>query len=173
MFKKLLVVMMLSMLVACSHGKVVETKPWVDLKPIAEVEAPVVQEVCPLMVADIRTAIFFGWDSIDIPMDEFHKLLDIKNQMDENPDTVLFIDGYASKEGSEEYNFEISDERANTVRMELIALGVPADRIIYAIGQGETDEFDKKFFMPNRRVMVISLANLGGHRMLTWPLSLH
>ena len=53
-----------------------------------------------------------------------------------NPVGILNIEGYASSDGSEEYNKDLSLRRAASVRNYLIQQGVPEDRII-ASGFGE------------------------------------
>lgn len=56
----------------------------------------------------------------------------------ENPDGILIIEGYASSDGSEEYNQDLSIKRAESVRNYLISQGIPEERLI-ASGFGEND----------------------------------
>jgi len=53
----------------------------------------------------------------------------IKTLLLENPEGNLLIEGYASADGGEEYNIELSVKRAEAVRTYLIGLGVTAERL--------------------------------------------
>jgi outer membrane protein OmpA-like peptidoglycan-associated protein len=63
------------------------------------------------------------------------------------------VDGYASVEGGEAYNFKLSCRRALAVRDELMQLGVPA-AMITPVAHGETAEFAARSLAPNRRVII-------------------
>ena len=53
----------------------------------------------------------------------------IKTLLSENPDGNLLIEGYASADGEENYNIELSVKRAEAVRMYLIGIGVSETRL--------------------------------------------
>ena len=53
----------------------------------------------------------------------------IKILLSENPDGNLLIEGYASADGEEDYNIELSVKRAEAVRMYLIGIGVSETRL--------------------------------------------
>jgi len=53
-----------------------------------------------------------------------------------NPHTKIVIEGHTDSVGSEEYNQELSQRRADAVASALISRGVPADNI-HAIGRGK------------------------------------
>lgn len=55
-----------------------------------------------------------------------------------NPEGLLNIEGYASSDGSEEYNHDLSLKRAESVRNYLIRQGIPEERMI-ASGFGENE----------------------------------
>ena len=76
--------------------------------------------------------------------------------MAEYPDTALILDGYASEEGASDYNLDLSQDRADSVKAALIEKGVDADRIVNAVGQGEATVFGDLLKL-NRRVMVLSV----------------
>ncbi|MDB4306889.1 OmpA family protein [Flavobacteriaceae bacterium] len=61
---------------------------------------------------------------------------DIKNVLMANPEGHLLIEGYASEEGSEEYNQNLSFRRAEAVRDYLVKLGVDQRRL-EVLGFGE------------------------------------
>jgi outer membrane protein OmpA-like peptidoglycan-associated protein len=49
-----------------------------------------------------------------------------------NPDGVIVVEGHADESGTDAYNVQLSLDRANGVRAELLAAQVPADQIIVA-----------------------------------------
>ena len=53
----------------------------------------------------------------------------IKILLSENPDGNLLIEGYASADGEEDYNVELSVKRAEAVLEHLIGIGVPSTRL--------------------------------------------
>jgi outer membrane protein OmpA-like peptidoglycan-associated protein len=74
------------------------------------------------------------------------------------------IEGHADQRGKEEYNQELSEERARNVRDELIKLGIPADKI-ESVGYGSTRPRDLRpeeaSYQRNRRVEFVVLASTG------------
>ena len=122
---------------------------------VAEVPAPPVVEI--VKVAAIYEAIMFPFDSTEIIMDEQAKLVKIADMLKEYPDTVVIIEGFASKEGTDEYNLILSTNRAEAVQAELLQMGVDADSIMAVEGQGETEDFDFTSLAPNRRVVVVTV----------------
>lgn len=73
-----------------------------------------------------------------------------------HPDVRFKIDAYTDPKGEIVYNLALSQRRAETVKQELIRIGIPENRIVFATGWGElypncleaTEECWKK----NRRV---------------------
>jgi len=55
----------------------------------------------------------------------------------EHPDVRFDLAGYADPHGDIDYNLVLSQKRADTVKWELIQLGVAEDRIAFSIGWGE------------------------------------
>lgn len=64
-------------------------------------------------------------------------LLEIRDILVENPKGNLLIEGYASADGSEDFNTELSVRRAETVRDLLVSLGISEARL-QVKGLGET-----------------------------------
>ncbi|MGC6479063.1 MAG: OmpA family protein [Flavobacteriaceae bacterium] len=79
----------------------------------------------------------------------------IKALLDENPNGKLIIEGYASSDGDEEYNLQLSQQRAEAVRDYLIELGVPAERLeVVSFGEANPigDDETAEGRAQNRRV---------------------
>jgi OOP family OmpA-OmpF porin len=92
------------------------------------------------------------------------KLDEIASALINNPQIkAVTITGYTDRLGSDEYNIELSQRRANAVKSYLVGKGVAAYRLI-AVGKGKADPVvhcdnsDRsaliKCLEPNRRVVV-------------------
>ena len=65
-------------------------------------------------------------------------------------------------------NWELSTDRANTSRRELIRAGVPEDKIARVVGHGDTVLYDKEnpYSPINRRISIVVLSKEAEHAML-------
>ena len=89
-------------------------------------------------------------------------LTKIKILLEENPEGNLLIEGYASSDGDEDYNIELSVKRAEAVRQYLVNLGIPESRLkVQGFGEGAPigDNEDPKGRAINRRVQFKSILN--------------
>lgn len=73
--------------------------------------------------------------------------------MKSKPNKTFTLMGYASVEGSTEYNEQLSLWRAETLRDKLVEYGVNADSL-KAVGYGETDKFSEEIRELNRIVVI-------------------
>lgn len=78
----------------------------------------------------------FAHDRFDHSLDEATLNADVQ-WLQAHPDTRFFIEGYASKRGTEAYNLSLSGRRAEWVREVLIRKGIARDRILLAVPWGE------------------------------------
>ena len=92
---------------------------------------------CPELSEEIvKTLNEFG-SRINFPANSFQiigrktieNLMNIKKLLDENTDGNLIIEGYASSDGDDQYNVQLSLKRAQAVKDYLIKLGVAAERL--------------------------------------------
>jgi len=85
------------------------------------------------------------------------RLAPLAQYLKANPDVKVRIDGHTDSQGSDAYNQQLSEARAQSVRTALAGMGVAADRIT-AIGHGEAQPVaDNKIAagrQQNRRVEV-------------------
>lgn len=130
---------------ACGAVKHVQT---VDCSVVAQPEA--------YEVIQINEAIMFDYDVSLIRADQMDLLDRIAAVMTDNPDMVLVLEGHASEEGDVEYNLNLSQMRANSVKNALMLRNISEDNIKDAIGNGETTIFGD-LLDDNRRVMVLSI----------------
>ncbi len=81
--------------------------------------------------------------------------------------TRVRIEGHTDSQGDPEFNVDLSQRRAIRVRMQLIALGVPPERMV-AKGFGATriiaNEKDEAGRQRNRRVVIVPLYDDSGPR---------
>ena len=65
----------------------------------------------------------------------YDMLLEVRNFLDTNLEKYIVIQGHSSSEGSEQYNYILSEQRAEAVKTHLINLGIDSNRIrIQAFG---------------------------------------
>ena len=74
----------------------------------------------------------------------------------DHPDVHFYINGYTDDRGDVVYNLVLAQKRAETVKSELINLGIPAERMTLTVGWGELypscTEQTESCWEPNRRV---------------------
>jgi outer membrane protein OmpA-like peptidoglycan-associated protein len=79
----------------------------------------------------------FDFDRYDLTPADRQALEASANWLKSNPGVYVTVAGAADERGSIVYNLVLSDKRAKVTRDALVALGVPADRIVYATGWGK------------------------------------
>jgi outer membrane protein OmpA-like peptidoglycan-associated protein len=67
-----------------------------------------------------------------------------------------YVHGFASVEGTQEFNWQLSCARAEAIKAELVRNGVPADKIT-TIAHGESTEFSATNLSENRRAIIGNL----------------
>jgi len=118
-------------------------EPTIEENQTVEESAPVVEEVV------IPTESIATINTISIPLGQIptidnstkealNKLADF---LKTNPNQKAIFKSYTDASGSEEYNLEISQKRADLLKEYLISLGVDASQV-EAIGYGETNFVD-------------------------------
>jgi peptidoglycan-associated lipoprotein len=73
--------------------------------------------------------ILFDFDKSDIRSNETTKVADIKTYLQQNPTTVVGIDGHADPRGTDKYNQALSERRVDAIRDALTQAGVARDKI--------------------------------------------
>mgnify|MGYP003705784281 FL=1 len=99
---------------------------------------------CPVVEKTIIEALNSAGVNILFPADGFElkgtKVLDavakVQKILEDNPDGIVLVQGYASEDGSNAYNQVLSQKRAEAVKAKLIELGIPSARLeVQAFGE--------------------------------------
>jgi outer membrane protein OmpA-like peptidoglycan-associated protein len=91
----------------------------------------------------LESVVAFPFNQSDVQSSQMSSLEHVANYLKKNPDANITVNGYASPEGTEEYNLQLSQRRADAVKNLLVSkYGIEADRI-NAIGHGVGDIFSE------------------------------
>jgi outer membrane protein OmpA-like peptidoglycan-associated protein len=106
------------------------------------------------------TDVVFEYDKADLKTGAERGLGRLSNFLQQNPQRQVLIEGFTDSRGSEQYNQQLSERRAEAVAQALIADGIASDRITtrghgeqYPIATNDTDAGRQK----NRRVEITIL----------------
>lgn len=99
---------------------------------LAALQARVTERGIVLTLSDV----FFEVDRAELRPQGMQNLAQLAAFLNEHPDRALAIEGHADSTGTDEYNQQLSERRAQTVRAFLAASGVEPGRI-FAQGFGE------------------------------------
>ena len=96
---------------------------------------------CPIVVKELLVpadlGIVFETNSADIKSDDESKLDLYVIYLKEVPTATMIIEAHTDSIGSEDYNLQLSQKRANSVKDKIVSMGIDPKRI-EAIGYGET-----------------------------------
>ncbi|MGA7565367.1 MAG: OmpA family protein [Terriglobales bacterium] len=97
--------------------------------------------------------ILFAFDQYEDPTNKETLEEDVA-YLKAHPDVRIRIDGYTDNRGDIVYNLVLAQKRADIARDELIRAGIPAERIVSAVGWGKlypTCDFDSDECWDNNR----------------------
>lgn len=99
----------------------------------------------PLIIENqiVLNPIFFDFDKANIRTDAQYELENIIDVMRNNPNMVIKIESHTDSRGGDRYNMKLSDKRAKATRDYILSRGIAAERIVSAIGYGETQLLNK------------------------------
>jgi len=110
------------------------------------------------LVMTLQEGVLFEYDKAELKSGAMRSLEPLMTFLREHPDRTLLIEGYTDSTGSDSYNLDLSQRRAEAVRGFLASSGISADRII-ARGYGEsypvTTNTTEAGRQQNRRVEVV------------------
>ena len=121
-----------------------------------------VERVGEGILVTFDSGILFGFDSDDLNSEVKHELDNFSETLKEYSETDLVIQGYTDSVGSEDYNKNLSKERAQSVQTYLNGLGIETSRMTVE-GLGETNPVASNDTAEgrekNRRVEIAIFAN--------------
>lgn len=97
-----------------------------------------VQRVGEGIIVTFDSGILFDFDRADLRPEARQNLANLARSLIEHGGTEVLLVGHTDSVGSDEYNQNLSERRAQAARSYLISLGVAPDRIT-AVGRGETE----------------------------------
>ena len=108
--------------------------------------------------------VLFAVDSTRVDSDGRQTLEEVAGVLDEYDKTAIIVQGHTDSTGSEEYNQDLSERRADSVERYLASLGVDGDRLA-TMGFGETapvaSNDSESGRQQNRRVDILLRAKAG------------
>ena len=108
------------------------------------------------------SGLFFDFDKSDLRSQAKTNIESLAKILNKYPDTDILVEGDTDNTGSEDYNLQLSERRAQSVANYLMGLGVPGSRISM-VGLGETNPIASNATdygrQQNRRVEVAIFAN--------------
>ncbi len=116
------------------------------------------------LLVHFNSDVLFDVNSATIDSDGRSTLEDVAGVLNQYPKTAVVVQGHTDSTGSEEYNQNLSEHRATSVRSYLTGRGVDADRLA-AVGFGEgspvASNDSESGRRQNRRVDILLKANAG------------
>jgi outer membrane protein OmpA-like peptidoglycan-associated protein/tetratricopeptide (TPR) repeat protein len=102
--------------------------------------------------------VYFGFNSSEIESSERVQIEIWYRYWRLNPEHTITIVGHADEKGDAVYNQRLSEKRAHAVKMQLVEMGVPAEKI-NCIGKGESEPVNRQSNegadRSNRRVQIL------------------
>jgi outer membrane protein OmpA-like peptidoglycan-associated protein len=109
-----------------------------------------------MLTATFKSDVFFDVNSSNIKPGGYAELDRVANVLAQYPQTMIRVEGHTDQTGSEQYNLQLSERRANAVKNALTQKGIDAARIT-PVGMGECCPVSSDN-AANRRVSMVLTA---------------
>lgn len=118
-------------------GKMMDNQERDMRAALASSEAASVSREGNLLALTFKGDVTFDTNSAVVRPGLYSELDRVSRVMNQYPNTVIRVEGHTDSRGSNEYNMELSNRRANAVKNLLVQRGIAANRI-EAVGFGKT-----------------------------------
>lgn len=119
----------------------------------AQTDAVSVARNQDVLIATFKSDVLFDFNSAILKPGAYSEVDRVAGVLNQYPQTMIRIEGHTDSKGSEDYNQELSEKRAEAVKNAVIQRGVKSDRV-QTIGYGESQpkcQVDAE----NRRVSIV------------------
>ena len=118
-------------------GKMMDTQERDMRAALASSEAAAVSREGNLLAVTFKGDVTFDTNSTVVRPGLYSELDRVARVMNQYPNTLIRVEGHTDSRGSNEYNMDLSNRRANAVRNLLVQRGIAGSRI-EVVGFGET-----------------------------------
>lgn len=140
-----------------SIGRYMDNQERALRQEFAASEAVNVQRNANLLAVTFKSDMLYDVDSAALKPGAYPEIQRVAEVLNQYPQTRITVAGHTDSTGSEEYNQQLSERRAQNVKDALIQSGVQASRIT-TVGYGETQPVASNYTPEgrqlNRRVVV-------------------
>ncbi len=123
---------------------------------IAQNNATIQRNNEQMLTATFKSDVFFDVNSATLKPGGYAELDRVANVLNQYPQTMVRVEGHTDQTGSEQYNLQLSERRANAVKNALVQKGIDPARIS-AVGMGECCPVSSDN-AANRRVAMVLTA---------------
>jgi outer membrane protein OmpA-like peptidoglycan-associated protein len=123
---------------------------------IAQNNATIQRNNEQMLTATFKSDVFFDVNSATLKPGGYAELDRVANVLNQYPQTMIRVEGHTDQTGSEQYNQQLSERRANAVKNALTHKGIDPARIS-AVGMGECCPVSSEN-AANRRVSMVLTA---------------
>ena len=116
-------------------------------------EAASIQRTQNVLTATFKSDLFFDFDSSSLKPGAYAEIGRVADVLNRYPQTTIRVEGHTDATGSETYNQQLSERRAQAVKGALAQRGVDPRRI-QTVGFGESQPISSSNAM-NRRVNIV------------------
>ncbi|MDL2122492.1 MAG: OmpA family protein [Deltaproteobacteria bacterium] len=120
---------------------------------LAGSEAASIQRTQNVLTATFQSEVMFDFDSATLKPGAHAEIGRVANVLNRYPQTTIRVEGHTDSRGSESYNQDLSERRAQAVKSALVQRGVDSRRI-QIVGFGESQPISSNEAM-NRRVNIV------------------
>ena len=99
----------------------------VNVPAIAATDTPK-EDLAQLFSQNIKD-VFFDYDSYSVPSAQSQSIAANAQFLSQHPDIKIVLEGHCDERGSDEYNLALGDSRVQTVKQELMKLGINPERL--------------------------------------------